>query len=236
MRDGRVRHPDDVIVSITGLLADFGIRDTPPLSERTPVLAYGSNAAPSQLARKYHHMPDAVIPVFQAFVSDIDVVYSAHLTRYGAIPATLAASPSTILQTSMTWLAADELVAMHESEVGRSGAVPGNYSFGEFRESIVSSEVAFDGRPVRAYVSRFGALGLREAPLALAPVSAAHRSFTAYTKKAVLEVARDFLAPKHDLDRFILAAIRDDSTRGEWSRRLRDTAHPVALPGFSDLI
>ena len=150
------------------------------------MLAYGSNGAPSQLARKYGDVPGAVIPVLQAAVRDVDVVYSAHITRYGAIPATLAESHGTILRTSITWLSDRELEVMHESEMGSGGAVPGNYTFGRFERLSVVSRGLSENRKMSAYVSRFGALGLHEAPIALARVTAEHRTFAEYSKIAML--------------------------------------------------
>lgn len=232
--DGRVRLEDDSMATVDALLAALGIGVVPPLPERTPVLAYGSNAAPAQLGRKFGHLPDAVIPVLQADVSGIDVVYSAHITRYGAIPATLAASPGTVLHAAMTWLTADQLAVMHESEIGRAGAVPGNYTYGELPASAVSSVAATGNERVGTYISRFGALGVQEAPLALAAVLASERAFATRAKLDILQAVRDLIAPDHGVDAFILMAIRDDDLRRSWSEHLRAAAHPLTLPGFAE--
>ena len=237
LRDGRVRCPDGEIESVGRLFATHGISKAPPLNERTPVLAYGSNAAPSQLARKYRRMSNSVIPVLRADVDDIDVVYSAHISRYGAIPATLAGSSGTTLHSFLTWLSDEELAVMHASELGQpkpvpGNPVPGNYAFGELQGTTISSDVALDDRPVYAYLSRFGALGLRDKPLALAAVTAMRRAFTPLTKMDILESVRDLLAPAHDVETFILSAIREDADRLDWSRRLRETSIPVPLSGF----
>ncbi len=60
--------------------------DGPDLTGRTPLLSYGANAAPEVLARKL--APVAVA----ARAGDFDVVYSAHVSPYGAVPATLRAA------------------------------------------------------------------------------------------------------------------------------------------------
>ena len=239
LRDGRARTSGGETNSVGKLLATLGISRTSPLNERTPVLAYGSNAAPLQLARKFRHISQAVIPVLRADVDDIDVVYSAHISRYGAIPATLTASSGTTLHTFVTWLSDAELAVMHASELGQpkpvpvpGNPVPGNYVFGELQGVAISSDVVLDDRPVYAYLSRFGALGLRERPLALAAVTATRRAFTPLAKMDVLESVRDLLAPAQDVETFILSAIRGDAARQEWSRLLREAAHPVSLDGF----
>ena len=76
------RHPlpDDLLAELTG---------------RIPVIACGSNRAPEQLARKFQDWPLPLrIPVLCAKLAGFDVVYSAHFTRYGAVPATLHPSPA----------------------------------------------------------------------------------------------------------------------------------------------
>ncbi len=67
----------------------------PDLAARRPLLAYGSNAAPEALARKLAAEPDTPLPLIRAELSDFDAVYSAHLSPYGAVPATLAHSAGT---------------------------------------------------------------------------------------------------------------------------------------------
>ena len=57
-----------------------------PLEGRHAVVAYGSNASPAVLARK---LGAAVVPVVACELSGVEVVYSAHVAPYGAIPATL---------------------------------------------------------------------------------------------------------------------------------------------------
>jgi len=89
---------------------------------RTPVLAFGSNAAPEQLRRKFGATPDTVIPVIRADLADFDVVYSAHLTAYGAVPATLAPSPGARLQTWVTWLDDAQLATCTKARWSPAGA------------------------------------------------------------------------------------------------------------------
>src|SRR5438128_1689184 len=70
---------------------------------RRAVLAVGSNAAPSQLARKFGE-DDGVIPVVRADLHDHDVVYAARFAPYGAVPATMLESPGTTAHVHATYL------------------------------------------------------------------------------------------------------------------------------------
>ena len=94
--------------------------DSVPLSNlfvgRTPVIAHGSNRSPRQLARKFGET--AEIPVSRAWLTDYDVVYSAHMTRYGAIAANLCHAPGTRVEVWITWLDEAQLRRMHETELG----------------------------------------------------------------------------------------------------------------------
>ncbi|MBM3561062.1 MAG: hypothetical protein FJX53_14545, partial [Alphaproteobacteria bacterium] len=82
---------------------------------RVPVIGYGSNQSPERLRQKYgtDHAP---IPVQRARLADHDVVYSAHLSAYGALPAALRRAPGTAVAVAVTWLDAGQLVVMHASE------------------------------------------------------------------------------------------------------------------------
>src|SRR5438128_10035517 len=54
-----------------------------PLEHRHPVLFYGSNAAPAQLARKYaNSFAEAVVPAVLGVAHGLDVVYSSHVSPH----------------------------------------------------------------------------------------------------------------------------------------------------------
>jgi len=65
-------------------------------SGRTALLAYGANAAPEALALKLAALPGEPMPVERSRLHGFDVVYSAHVSPYGAVPATLLESPGTV--------------------------------------------------------------------------------------------------------------------------------------------
>src|SRR5215213_8130809 len=75
------------------------------LAGRTSLLAYGSNAAPQTLRRKLGAEAGPVAAV-RARLAGFDAVYSAHVTAYGAVPATLWRSPGAALPVFV--LAVDE--------------------------------------------------------------------------------------------------------------------------------
>tara|TARA_Y100001960_G_scaffold329091_1_gene419492 strand:- start:860 stop:1711 length:852 start_codon:yes stop_codon:yes gene_type:complete len=234
LRDGCVCNPAGEIVPVARHLESLEIHDVVPLSGRIPVLAYGSNAAPVQLARKFDPKGTSAIPVIKADVVGFDAVYSAHITRYGAVPATLAKSPGATLHTFITWLSEDELSVMHESELGRSIAVIGNYVYGELACAAVTSKGFSEGHLLHAYISRFGALGQSAQAIALVDLNATGRVFTSATNIDVLTRVRDCLSPQDELDEFILDAVRKDDVRMSWSSRLRESALTHILPDFTD--
>ncbi len=86
--------------------------------ERTPVLAYGSNAAPVVLARKLA-LSDQPVLVVPARLADFDVVYSSHISPYGALPATLQRSPGTEVRV--------HVIYMTSAQIGLISATEPNY-------------------------------------------------------------------------------------------------------------
>jgi hypothetical protein len=190
-------------------------------TDRTPVLAAGSNQSPEQLARKYGAMPDiGPVPAQRGVLHDFDVVYAAHLARYGSVPATFQHSPDTIVTVFVLWLTERQLDRMHETE--------GNYSFDYLDglrldlDGAVSLETAF------AYTSKIGCLSHDGDCVSLAEISAQNRRYRAFTQADMQAVIRDRLAPGEQLDSFIEQQVTDPSIHRERSNSLADGAHPVA--------
>jgi len=145
----------------------------------TPVIAVGSNRAPAQLARKFAEMAVAV-PVTRLQAHDVDVVHAAHIAGYGAVPATLAASPGTVAELWITWLDDTTLARMDATE-----AVGVNYD----RVSVALRWTDPGPRsPGRAllYAARRGLLRLDGEPVALAAIPAEGRRFRAMTQEQLL--------------------------------------------------
>lgn len=109
------------------------------------------------------------MPVARATLADFEVVYSAHFSSYGAIPATLQHSPGarTKLSLLLTTPTAGRLLR---------GTEP-NYHFGELHAVEVRLELGPTLSTVSAVISRHGALTLDGAEVGLAAVDATSRRF-----------------------------------------------------------
>ena len=112
--------------------------------ERHVVLAYGANGAPEVLRRKLGG--DASLEVRAGTLHDFDVVYSSHISAYGAIPSTLHPSPGAAVPVFELLVDDAQLVRLVETEF--------NYSVQGLDGAI-------------AFVSRHGALGIAGAPIPL---------------------------------------------------------------------
>lgn len=161
----------------------------PDLDGRTPLLAYGANAAPEALARKLSPLPGVELPVLRAELPDFDVVYSAHVSPYGAVPATLLESPGTTAPVFVLHPTADQHALLTASEP--------NYDL-----------VEVEG--MAAYRSKHGCLSLDGSPVALAAVRSAGRTLPALDEPAILERVRAHLEPQLSLEQFV----RDCIARG----------------------
>jgi len=171
-------------------------RGGPDLAGRAPLIAYGSNAAPEALSRKLAALPALPIPVLRAELGGFDVVYSAHVSPYGAIPVTLEPSPGTVASVHVAYPNAEQLPLLSASEP--------NY---ELRQ-LSGLDCRLDGgaqlAEADAFLSRHGALSVAGAPLALPSIEASGRCFTEIDQAGVLELARARLAPEQPLEDFIV--------------------------------
>ena len=226
---------DHSFVFADGDIREFGSADNALLQGRHPVLAFGSNAAPEQLQRKYTEHDAVCFAVTRATLRGYDVVYSAHLTSYGAVPATLAPSPGTVLETWITWLDDDQLAHMHTTEMGRGGADV-NYSYGHLEDVEITVEEIDGIDRVGVYLSNFGALALADAPLAFSRIIAANRQYNAVEKIRVLEQVRDLLSPGQSLEDFIHQIVHEPASRKAWGDALKEKAHALEFPDFVALI
>lgn len=165
LRDGEVHEPD------LGLAAG-----------RHPVLAFGSNAGPAALERKFAHFEDRrdrEILVLAGTLHDFDVGPAASVaTLYGAMPATLFASPGTRVRVAVLFATDAQLIQLTWSEL--------SYAFGRLEARL---DVGLELRRVLAYVSRWGTFCPDGGePLALAAVSAENRSAPARTQRQLLDL------------------------------------------------
>lgn len=188
-----------------GGLLDISVAD---FTDRTPVIGHGSNRAPSQIHRKYGHLSgrDSEIPVTLAWLTDYDIVYSAHVTRYGAIASTLQHAPGCRVRVAVTWLDPAQLAYMHKTE--------GFYSYGSLTGAELFVEDGPSG-PVEAFVYRgdHGCLPVAGAPVGLAAVTGEGRPHALLSQEEVLaEVHRRF-GDGSPLEQSILSTVRDREAR-----------------------
>lgn len=193
----------------------------PRLTEgRKPVIGYGSNQSPLRLRQKYgtDHAP---IPVQRGWLADHDVVFSAHFSNYGSLPAALRHVPGTRVAVAVNWLSDIELAVMHPTEID-------NYHFAEL---IGLDLVLDDGARLEhafAYLSFRGHVGESEQPYALKEIAAQDRKLPALSQLDALSLMRDRLSPEDDLADFVRAHIDDADLRAARIANLADSAVPVA--------
>jgi hypothetical protein len=177
------------------------------LAGREPLLAYGANAAPDALARKLASAPAVPLPVLRAELAGFDVVYSAHVSPYGAVPATLHPSPGTTAPVFVLYPTAEQRALL--------GATEPNYELTRLRS--IELRLAQEATPlagqealseVDAFLSRHGCLRLSGSPLALAAIRSTGRSFVEMGEAAVLELVRTAHSPDLDLEVFVSACVK----------------------------
>lgn len=156
------------------------------LRGRTPLLSYGANAAPAALALKLAALPGEPLPVVRSELHDFDVVYSAHVSPYGAVPATLVESPGTIAPVFFLHPTAEQHALLTATEL--------NYDLVQIGEA-------------QAYRSKHGCLEFGGSPMALEAVRSRSRTLPELDQPAVLERVRAQLAPELELEEFVHACI-----------------------------
>jgi len=181
------------------------------LAERAPLLAYGSNGSPEVLGRKLALSADPVL-VEPAWLHDFDVVYSAHISPYGAVPATLQRSPGTAVRVAVLHLTPEQLTLLSATEPNYEPSTLEDVHC-ELADGTVRSELS-------AYLSGHGCLLVDGSEMALIAVPARDRRFAEMSEPQVLEHVRATLAPEESMDSFVLANAADPALAQERSARL----------------
>ena len=210
------------------LLRQRGIGDIAPLGRRTPVLAYGANASPERLRRKFAPFGPAVFPVLRARLHDFDIVHAAHISSYGAVPATIEPSPGTVCEIALTCLDERELARMHETELRRR-----TYRFGLLRDIRLEPALLPATSTVSSYVGDCGTIAPEGAPCALAAIAATGRRFRALSQSEIQQTIQAMLGVPGPLDAFIRAVIDDEAARQARTALLRKGARPFSYPDFA---
>lgn len=187
---------------------------------RVPVVAHGSNRSPAQLFRKFGR--GATIPVTYGRLAGYDVVYAAHVARYGAITSTLAALPGVAARVALTWLTAEQLAFMHETERM-------NYTYGRLDPAAFAPEAGPAPASLTVYIGNHGPLALDGGLVGLAAVTAEGRRHPALWQRALQ--AR--LAPGQPLEPLLLARIADPAVRRAFEVGLSRQQTALTLDGFT---
>ena len=219
---------DGQTMQASPLLRQRGLAAPAPLSQRTPVLAYGANAAPERLQRKFELFGAAVFPVLRARLHGFDVVHAAHISSYGAVPATIAPSPGTVCHIAITYLDDRQLARMHATEFRRHTDL-----FGPLRNIRLEPDLLPPMETVSTYVGGFGHIAPEGAPLALAAIRAEGRRFRTCSQTEALQAIQAMLGAPGPLNEFILEAIDDEAVRRERTARLRALAQPFSYADFT---
>jgi hypothetical protein len=169
---------------------------------RRALLAYGANAAPEALTRKLAALPPEPIAVLRVSLTGWDIVYSAHVTRYGAVPAAVVPSPGTVASVHLVFPSDEQLAAIAATE----GA---NYELRRLANFSAEFEIGGEGpREIDAFISVHGPLLLGGAPVALAAIPARGRVFRELTTPEMIERVRAALHPDLTLEQFVLHHVK----------------------------
>lgn len=164
---------------------------------RRALLAYGANASPEALTRKLAHLPPRPIAVLRVSLSGWDVVYSAHVTRYGSVPAAVVASPGTVASVHLVFPDDEQLAALAATE-GQ------NYRLEQLSGFTAELEIGGESpAEIDAFISVHGPLLLDGSPVALAAIPARDRAFPELTTPQMIDRVRAALRPDLSVPEFI---------------------------------
>jgi hypothetical protein len=202
----------------------------PDGADRTPLLAFGSNAAPAALQRKFAHFPDALdrtVLVLAGGLHDFDVGASAQPTIYGAMPATLFPSHGTVVRAAVLWVTEGQFTELVRSEL--------SYGLGRLFADFEADEPDHSLGSVMAFVSRFGAFCPSGRPVGLAAIPASGRTAPALGQEQILSAAAALAlgpdAGAEMLVRQVFESFSDLLPRLE--RTVRRHAEPFSAPGWT---
>lgn len=197
---------------------------------RHPLLAFGSNAAPRNLAIKLDHLDDSEVHVLAGELAEFDVVAAAAVALYGAMPATLAPSPGTSVSAAVLLVTPPQLEALTWGEMP--------YRLGRLRGATFTSDDGELTSPL-AYISRWGAFAPEGEPVALAAVPARGRRFAARTQTELLDRAAAIVFGEDGggaeaISRAVHAGMGDFSARA--LSALAGFAQPFAWDGWEPVV
>jgi len=195
------------------------------LSGRIPVIACGSNAAPSQLIRKYDSLRTDPIYVTKAKLENFLCCYSAHITSYGSIPATLAYIQGTSTNCHITWLTEQQLEHMHKTE-----AVGENYRYSRLEKLDLFCEITGLITAAYSYVSLFGNLLDMGAPIAVSGIKATPPPLLQLNQTSMQEKILAKIAPKLSVTEFVFSNISNSQLRRDRVDLIKQNAKAFSYP------
>lgn len=213
-----VRLPNNRVVTAAKLLQSLELQASGD-HQLVPVIGYGSNPAPSQLARKFRGASlesGIVIPVMKGRLKDFDVVWTPVFVRYGSMPATVTPSKGTTVEVWVTWLDEKAVEVLDETERSNLAERPLYV-----QTTLEGAEYQFDGpdpKGMTLYVSCFGALMIDGQPLAVASIPAEGRTFPVASSSQALEA----IIPHINWEGDVLDLLYENVTSPE-SRAARST-------------
>ena len=195
------------------------------LEGRIPVLAIGSNRSPEQLLRKFGDQN--FLPVTCVKLCDYDVVYAAHITSYGSIPAVLTQSPGTIVDIAITWLTELQLKRMHETE-----AIGINYDYGVANSLRINADYDYNNQDIGCYLGRRGCLNIMGNVIALKEITATKRVFGAFTQSEILKEIWLHEQKEIQFEAWLKNLIQNKEARQSITATFERTAIMNVLPAF----
>lgn len=198
LSDGTLR-VDGKIIQVDTFLAELSRTQKQPIpdpmSKRTPIIAYGSNAAVSALKRKFMSEKFtrgwSIIPVLKGSIKNFEVVHAAHFVPVnGSFPAGIAYSVAAESEVWLTYLDSQEMERMHASEGIDSESPESWYSYGRLDNVKIKIPGWRELSSAFIYIDNYGALKIGGKSAALAKVPAANR-LPVVSMQAALEASED---------------------------------------------
>lgn len=167
-------------IQVDSFLKELSKKNNVPLPDgmdkRTPIIAYGSNAAVSALKRKFMTEKFArgwsIIPVLKGSLKDFEIVHAAHFVPVnGSFPAGIAYQSGAESEVWMTYLDAQEMERMHASEGIDKDSPESWYSYGRLDNIKIQIPGWKQLTSAFVYVDNYGSLLVnnKRAPLSKVP-------------------------------------------------------------------
>ena len=210
----------DRIIELKGRVLDGNLK------KFVPVLAYGSNASPDQLRRKLPEIREP-IAVLEATLMDIDVIFSAHFSRYGALPATLVNSPGAKLYTHVVMLKKQQLNLIHKTEMP-------DYTYGIIKKPILIDRVGFR-ECIYAYFFDHG-YTVDGRFVSFEEIHTENRKYVSMKHPDMLELAGKKIDSNSSFDKFILSMVDNEDVFKKNKSALQKESLRIKLDCFEPIL